>query len=210
MKEYQIDIDDPDKEILRDVARDMIEGKVVAFPTDTVYGLGTSIYNEIAIQKIFRIKGRPGSKALIALIDDNKRLEELVRSVPDIAHRLMDTFWPGALTIIFPASDRLLPSITKAGNIGIRMPDSTAVRELARMAGRPLATTSANRTGFKSATAGYQVKAEIGREIDILLDGGRIDDGKESSIVDVAGDYPRILRVGAIKEEEIENILRKY
>ena len=209
MKELKIDLDDPEEGILADIASDLAEGKVVAFPTDTVYGLGTSINNELGIQKIFRIKGRPRNKALIAMIDENWRLEELVSSIPDVATRLMEAFWPGALTIIFPASDLVLPSITRAASIGIRLPDSLITRELVRMAGSPLATTSANRTGFKSATAGYQVKTEIGEGIDVLLDGGRIDGAVESSIVDVTGDYPRILRVGVIKEEEIENILKR-
>jgi len=209
LKELKIDLDDPEEGILADIASDLAEGKVVAFPTDTVYGLGTSINNELGIQKIFRIKGRPRNKALIAMIDENWRLEELVSSIPDVATRLMEAFWPGALTIIFPASDLVLPSITRAASIGIRLPDSLITRELVRMAGSPLATTSANRTGFKSATAGYQVKTEIGEGIDVLLDGGRIDGAVESSIVDVTGDYPRILRVGVIKEEEIENILKR-
>ncbi len=209
MKEFKIDPGDPDKETLADVASDLAKGCVVAFPTDTVYGLGASIYNELAIQKIFRLKGRPKNKALIAMIDEKERLLELVSSIPDVATKLMESFWPGALTIIFPASDRLPSSTTRAGGIGIRLPDSDIVRDLVRMTGVPLATTSANRTGFKSTTAGYQVKTEIGRSVDILLDGGRIEGGIESSIVDVTGDYPRIVRVGAIKNEAIQNILKR-
>lgn len=208
MNELKVDPENPSKEVVMAAARTILSGKIVAFPTDTVYGLGVNIYNELAMRRIYRAKGRLESKALIAFIADLDQLNELVSSVPVEAERLIKTFWPGALTLIMPASKRLPLAVTRNGTIGVRLPDNQLDRELVREVGSPLATTSANRSGLQSPTTADRVRTSLKGKIDLILDGGPIANGVESTIIDVTQNPPRILRQGAIAIGAIEKALK--
>lgn len=208
MKEFIVNPNKPDEEAINEAAEAIRHGKIVAFPTDTIYGLGVSIYNELAMRQVYRVKGRLKSKALIAFIADLDQLKEVASSVPANANRLIKAFWPGALTLILPAKINLPSTATQNDTIGVRLPDNQIAREIVRAVGEPVATTSANRSGFLSPTSADQVRSALGAKIDLLIDGGIIVNGVESTIVDVTVTPPRVLRQGAIAVGAIEKVLK--
>ena len=183
-------------------------GGLVGIPTETVYGLGANGLDPEAVKKIFLAKGRPQDNPLILHIHRKDQLYDFCREVPDAALLLADTFWPGPLTMILPVKD-LVPRTTTAGldTVGVRCPDNAATREIIRLAGVPIAAPSANTSGKPSTTTAQHVLHDMAGKIDAIVDGGPCRVGVESTIVDLTGDRPRLLRPGGIGPEALERLL---
>lgn len=188
---------------VEDYAKLIREGQIVAFPTETVYGLGADVWNEAAIAEVFKRKGRPSDNPLIVHISDIESLEDLASEIPDIAYRLAKAFWPGPLTLVLNKQDQV-PDIVTAGlgTVAIRMPDHPMALKLIANSG-PLVAPSANLSGKPSPTAADHVKEDFGDAI-AILEGGPTRVGIESTVLDLSGEKPIILRPGAIGPEEIE------
>jgi L-threonylcarbamoyladenylate synthase len=184
------------------------EGGLVAFPTETVYGLGADALNEAAAAKIYAAKGRPSDNPLIAHIADISMLEPLVKEIPEVAERLMKAFWPGPMTLIFQKSD-LVPEGTTGGldTVAVRFPNHPIARELIKEAGVSIAAPSANLSGKPSPTLGEHVIDDMDGRIDMIIDGGAVGMGLESTIIDVTVTPPMILRPGFITEEMIKEVV---
>ena len=184
------------------------QGGIVAFPTDTVYGLGAVFDDEKAVRKIFAAKGREEKKPLSILVADSAQVELLseIKSgeMAQKAERLMKKFWPGALTLIFRKKPGIPDAVTAGGEtIGIRMPDMELTRELIRAAGKPLAAPSANTSGKRSSVSAREVLEDLDGKIDMVIDGGTCPVGVASTVVDMTGETPVILREGVITAEMI-------
>ena len=183
-------------------------GGLVAVPTDTVYGLAGDGLNAEAVAKIYEIKGRPAVKPLILLIPDISFAEMLCTEIPESARRLAEEFWPGPLTLILPRSDAVPDIVTAGGNtVGIRSPDHPKTLELLRLAGTPVAAPSANISGMPSPKSAGDVLAYFDGKIECVIDGGVCSLGFESTIVDLTVEPHKILRHGALREEEIKRAL---
>lgn len=182
------------------------EGGVVAFPTETVYGLGADALNPLAVKKIFEAKGRPQDNPLIIHVAD-KNLDNLVQEVPSIAHKIIDKFWPGPLTLIFKKKD-IIPAMTSANldTIGVRMPSNDIALKLIEISGTPIAAPSANISGRPSPTDVERCIEDLEGKIDYILGGSRSDVGVESTILDLSVDPPCILRPGGITLEMLKDI----
>ncbi len=177
-------------------------GGLVAFPTDTVYGVGSLAFNPLSILAIFAAKDRPLDKAvpvLIGVVDD---LSRVAFDVPAAAAKLASRFWPGPLTLVFPKHPSLPDVISANSTVGVRIPDHAAARKLLRLAG-PMAVTSANLSGQPSPSTAEEVQAQLGGRIALILDGGRTPGGVPSTVVDCVGPDPQILREGPLTREDI-------
>ena len=188
-------------------ARILKQGGVVAFPTETVYGLGARFNDLRAVRKIFAVKGRPQDNPLIVHISRMDQLTKIARNVSPESARLMKKFWPGPLTLIFKRT-RFVPKLVTAGldTVAVRMPDHPAARALIDQCGSPIAAPSANRSGRPSPTRYQDVLRELSGQADFILDGGKTRAGLESTVVDTLSRPPRLLRAGHIPAET----LRKY
>jgi L-threonylcarbamoyladenylate synthase len=179
-------------------------GGIVAFPTDTVYGLGADASNEQAIAKIFRVKRRPGNLPLPLLLSDKSDITKVASIVPDIARRLADRFLPGGLTLVLSKGKSVSSAVTAGGDtVAVRVPDHHVPVDIIRRLGAPLVGTSANLSGKPAPTTAEEVRAQLGGEVDLVIDGGRCPGGVESTVVDVSGDAPVLVREGAVPWEEI-------
>lgn len=185
----------------------LLAGGLVAFPTETVYGLGADGLNQTAVKNIFYAKGRPSDNPLILHISNRKMLESIVDEIPEVAEKLMAAFWPGPLTLIFKKSDAV-PNEVSAGlpTVAVRMPNHPMALKLIEHAGRPIAAPSANRSGRPSPTSAEHVLEDLDGHIEAVLMGGCSEVGMESTIVDVSGSVPCLLRPGGITLEEVRKI----
>jgi L-threonylcarbamoyladenylate synthase len=183
-------------------------GEVVAFPTETVYGLGANIFNEEAVKKIFIAKERPADNPLIAHIFDLFQLEQITSGIPETAAKLIEAFFPGPLTLILPKNERV-PSAATAGlkTVGVRMPKAPVAREFLRACGVPIVAPSANLSGRPSPTTWQAVRADLDGRISCILKGGRTEIGLESTVVDCSAETPVILRAGAVTLEELSEVV---
>ena len=211
MKTKVIEIESPQKprdEELLEGARILREGGLVAFPTETVYGLGANALDEEAARKIYEAKGRPSDNPLIAHVSAMEEVYPLVSQVSEKAKKLMDAFWPGPMTLIFPKSD-LVPYGTTGGldTVAVRMPSAPVANRLIALAGVPVAAPSANTSGRPSPTTAQHVLQDMDGRIDMIIDGGPVGIGVESTIVDVSVETPTVLRPGAITMEMLEEVL---
>lgn len=191
-----------EREHLKEAAEILKRGDLVAFPTETVYGLGANALDESAAKKIYAAKGRPSDNPLIAHISDLEMIEPLISYFPEKGRKLAEAFWPGPMTMIFPKSE-IVPYGTTGGldTVAIRMPSDPVAAELIRLAGVPVAAPSANTSGRPSPTMAEHVYQDMNGKIDMILDGGPVGIGVESTIVDVTGEIPMLLRPGAITME---------
>ena len=184
------------------------QGEVVAFPTETVYGLGADATNDTAAEKIFTAKGRPNDNPLIVHIVGAAQLPDVVSEVTPIARKLIDAFWPGALTVILPKHKSLSDGVT-AGlqTVGVRVPSHPVALELLREVGLPIAAPSANISGKPSPTTAQHVVDDLHGRIAGIVDGGSCQVGLESTVVDCTAGIPVILRPGGVTREELQNVL---
>ncbi|MGB8213692.1 MAG: L-threonylcarbamoyladenylate synthase [Anaerolineales bacterium] len=181
-------------------------GGLVAFPTDTVYGVGALVFDGAAVERIYAAKGRPVEKAIPVLLADPADLAKVTLQVPDTAGRLAARFWPGALTLVVPKHPCLPESVSATATVGVRVPDHAVARALLRAAG-PLAVTSANLSGQASPSTAQEVFTQLGGRIALILDGGKTPGGTPSTVVDCSGSEPHVLREGPIAEAEIRAVL---
>ncbi len=183
------------------------QGGLVAFPTDTVYGLGAGINIHQAVERVYRVKERPRNMALPLLLAHTSQIGEVAEPVPPVAWLLADNFLPGALTIVLHKS-KSVPDIITAGGItvAIRIPAHPVPVALIEGIGAPIVGTSANLSGKPSALTAEEVYSQFGDKIDLVIDGGRCLGGKESTIVDVTKGTPVVLREGAISREELKQV----
>ena len=183
-------------------------GGLVAYPTDTVYGLGACMTDTKAVARIFEVKGRPKGMALPVLLADHAQIELIVESMPLAAQRLADAFFPGALTIILPKSTAVPDVITGGGNtVAFRIPNHPVPLALINGLGKPIVGTSANLSGQPTALTAEEVQAQIGDKIDMVIDGGRCPGGIESTVIDLSGEKPVIRRQGVISIDRLRKIL---
>lgn len=184
------------------------EGGIVAYPTDTVYGLGASMSDITAVERIFKVKGRPKGMALPVLLANHEQIKQIVTFVPMSAKRLIEKFFPGALTIVLPKSDAVPDIITGGGKtVAFRIPDHPVPLALVTGLGKPIVGTSANLSGKPSPMTAAEVLEQIGDQIDMVIDGGKTPGGIESTVVDLSGGSPIIRRQGAISIDELRKIL---
>lgn len=184
------------------------KGELVAIPTETVYGLAANALDETAVRRIFEAKGRPQDNPLIVHIADTAQLTSLVTDIPDTAQRLAERFWPGPLTMILPRSSRV-PAAVSAGlsTVAVRLPAHPAARAVIREADLPLAAPSANRSGSPSPTTARHVLDDLEGRIAAVLDGGPCAVGVESTVLDLTGAVPRVLRPGGVTVAMLEQVL---
>ena len=181
-------------------------GGLVAFPTDTVYGVGALAFDGKAVESIYTAKDRPLEKAIPVLIGGVEDLDEVAMDIPNTARTLASRFWPGALTIVLPKKPSVPDAVSATSTVGVRVPDHPIARALLRAAG-PMAVTSANVSGHASPTTAAEVFAQLGGRIGLIIDGGKTPGGIPSTLVDCTGDEIRILRPGPITEEELWSAL---
>ena len=195
-------------EVMERAGEILKRGGLVAFPTETVYGLGGDALNPEASARIYAAKGRPSDNPLIVHIADMEALKVLASEVPEKARLLADRFWPGPLTMIMPKSDAV-PYATTGGldTVAIRMPSHPTAYELIRSSGVYIAAPSANTSGRPSPTTAQHVYEDLNGRIDMIIDSGKVDIGLESTIVDLTGEIPTILRPGYITKEMLEEAL---
>ena len=196
-----------DQEIER-AAQILREGGLVAFPTETVYGLGADASNPAAVRKIFAAKGRPSDHPVIVHLAGTSDLKHWAAEVPRAAWLLAEKFWPGPLTMIFKRAARVSDLITGGqGTVGLRVPSHPVAQQLLKTFGRGIAAPSANRFGRLSPTSAHDVREELGDAVDFVLDGGPCDVGIESTIVDLTREMPAVLRPGRISAQQIADAL---
>ncbi|MCH7800863.1 MAG: threonylcarbamoyl-AMP synthase [Chloroflexi bacterium] len=183
-------------------------GGVVAIPTDTVYGLAARAFDASAVARVFRIKGRDSSAPLPLLLADAEMMEQCISVSSEYATRLAETFWPGPLTIVVPKSHHVPDHVTSGGaSVGLRVPDHVVPRALSEALGEPITGTSANRSGQPAITSFSELKLEMGSDLDYILDGGDLPERPVSTVVDLTGDVPRVLRQGGVSQAAIESAL---
>jgi L-threonylcarbamoyladenylate synthase len=184
-------------------------GGVIAFPTETFYGLGVTPFDETAVDRLYNLKGRSmASSPILVLIRDRTELEGLVSEITPSAESLMNAYWPGPLTIVFRASSAVPPSVTAGtGTIGIRLSAAEPLRRLLHAVAGPLTGTSANRSGASPATTAQEVQASLGVEVDLILNGGRTPGGLASTVVDTTVMPVRLVRDGALPRSAVLSIL---
>lgn len=205
----KVDLRQPESaEVIRTAAKILQEGGLVAFPTETVYGLGGNGLDGAACEKIYIAKGRPSDNPLILHISEFEELNAIVREISPAAQKLMDAFWPGPLTMVFPKAD-IVPLKATGGldTVAVRFPSHPVARAIIKAAGLPIAAPSANSSGKPSPTRASHVEFDLNGKIDMIVDGGAAEWGLESTIVDVSGDVPMILRPGAVTKEMMEEVV---
>lgn len=204
----EIDINNIDDELMTRAGNIIKSGGLVAFPTETVYGLGGDALNPSSSKKIYEAKGRPSDNPLIVHIADMESLESIVSDIPDMARKLADALWPGPLTMIFNKSDKV-PYETTGGldTVAVRMPDNIIALEFIKKAGGYVAAPSANKSGRPSTTKASHVMEDMSGRIDMIIDGGSSTIGLESTIVDLTGSVPMILRPGYISMKRLSKLV---
>jgi L-threonylcarbamoyladenylate synthase len=193
---------------IKDAAETLRRGGLVAFPTETVYGLGADASNPAAVARIYRVKGRPAGHPVIVHIGDVGQLRLWAREIPEHAARLADRFWPGPLTLVLRRAAGVRDDLTGGQDtIGLRIPGHPVALDLLREFGGGIAAPSANRFGRISPTSAEHVRADLGSDVDLILDGGACEIGIESTIVDLSRGKPVVLRPGRIAEEDVAEVL---
>jgi L-threonylcarbamoyladenylate synthase len=200
----KVGADNSEEIILTRAAEIIAGGGIIAYPTETFYGLGADATNEKAIKKIFAVKGRDFKNPISLIIAQAEDIYPLVQEVPETARKLMTVFWPGALTIIFSAADKVSPLLTAgSGKIGLRVSSHPLAGKIVQKIKRPFTATSANLTGSPECSLASEVIKQIGDKVDAIIDCGQTKGSKASTIIDVTRDPPVILRDGAISRKTI-------
>lgn len=186
------------------------QGGVIAFPTDTVYGLGVNAFNHEAVERIYQIKNRPRNLPFPLLIADSSQLSAVAVPVSGISWFLAKRFWPGGLTLVLPRVASLPSFLSTGSTVAIRIPDHPICRNLIRNLENPITGTSANISGRPAALTAREVEQQLAGKIDFIVDGGRCPGGKESTVVDVTGEIPVLLREGIIHKYDIDKAYNEY
>ncbi len=194
-----VDPSAPEPVALQEAAGCLSRGGLVAFPTETFYGLGANAMDRAAVARIFRVKRRPAAKPLLVLVGSVEMAESLVLEVSDLARQLMATYWPGPLTLVVRAAPELPCELTAGtGTVGIRIPAHPVALGLVHAAGCPVTAPSANPSGEEPPTTAEEVRRFFGDKIDLILDGGSTPGGRPSTVLDVSVSPPRLLRAGIL------------
>lgn len=204
----KVDPNSPNPEVIKLAATIIRDGGLVAFPTETVYGLGADALNPKAVLELFKAKMRPLDNPPIVHIAEATEVHKLAREIPAIAEKLIDRFWPGPLTLILKRSN-IVPEVTVSGldTIALRMPKNKVALMLIKNSSRPIAAPSANLAGKPSPTAAEHVLKDLEGRIDAILDGGPTEIGVESTVLDLTADPPQILRPGGVSYEELKEVI---
>ena len=209
-KVLQIDFDkrDTSSKAIENLQSVLNSGGVIAFPTDTFYGLGADPFNPDAISKIFRIKQRPADKPLLVLIHSLDQLQDLTHGVTNNARKLMEHIWPGPLTLIFQAAPGLPDALTAGtGTIGIRLPGHPFTLMFLEALDRPLTAPSANISNAEEPKTAQEISSALGKELDWIVDGGPSPGGKSSTVLDTTTNPPTLIREGALPRGDLESVL---
>lgn len=208
MKTYRVDIQSPECEAVGEAANAIRRGELVVFPTETVYGLAAAALDEDAVARVFEAKGRDEGQPLpvqVASIDELARVAALV---PEPGRMLAEAFWPGPLTLVLPKRPELSERVTAGGEtVGVRVPDHPVALALLRELAAPIVATSANRSGEPAPTTAAEAVCQLGEAVSVVLDSGEARLGVASTVVDVSGTRPRVLRAGSISVQVIRNLL---
>jgi L-threonylcarbamoyladenylate synthase len=204
----KVDLVAPDESLLQQAAEVVRKGGVIVYPTETLYGLGADVTNADAVSRLYDIKKRDG-KPILMIVDSVERMSPYVESMPLAARIMMERFWPGPLTLVFRASARVLPVLNQgSGLIGIRIPSSRVSVRLIALAGVPLTSTSANISGQPTFGRIEEIQKAL-PDVDLFVDGGELPSSPPSTVVDVSGKVPRIVRHGAVPIENLQAIVPK-
>jgi L-threonylcarbamoyladenylate synthase len=207
----KVDATKPNPEDIEKAVDVLKKGGLVAFPTDTVYGIGADVFNKDAVERIFSAKGRDSRKPLQVLIADKTDLSFIADNQSDILHRLVDKFMPGALTIVMSAKSDFPKWVTCGlDTVGVRMPANVLALEMIKAFGRPIAATSANISGMPDPKDAQQVLEYLDGKLDLILDGGAPTDNIPSTVIDISVNPPRILRHGVIPEDKLRKEIEKW
>ncbi len=205
MRRVVVDPESPQRDALQEAARWILNGGLVALPTDTLYGLAADPFSAEAVARIFVAKGRDAGRALPLIAADAEQVTRHLGRLPATAQRLAERFWPGPLTLVIAAPLVLAREVTGGlGTVGVRVPADAVARAVCAAAGRPITATSANRSGEPPTNDPDQVERTLGDRIDLLIDTGQTTGGAPSTIVDVTGAEPTLVRAGAISWDEIQ------
>lgn len=207
---FTINPRDPETNIIAKAVSFLREGKVVVYPTETFYGLGVDITNEKAIKKLYELKRRDYGLPIAILVSDKAMLEEYVGRVSESVINLIKAFWPGPLTILFPAGTKISKSLTtNTGKIGVRISSHPVACALVREFGKPITTTSANLSGYPPSLSMRHVQKYFRDRIDCMLDGGECEPSRGSTVVDVVDDTMAIIRDGAIPSDQVIKVFQQ-
>ncbi|MCK4437211.1 threonylcarbamoyl-AMP synthase [bacterium] len=205
-KVLRVNGEEPEPHRIEEAAQVIRDGGLVIFPTDTLYGLGVSAFNQPAVERMFQVKRRVKEKAVSVLVANFVEAEFLIEEVSPPALNLMSHFWPGPLTLLFKANDKVPAMLTaNSGKIGIRIPDNKVALALIKASGTPLTGSSANLSGKPDPLGVEEVERELSGQVDLIIDGGRPKLGKPSTVVDITSS--KVLREGSIGMERIEEVL---
>jgi len=200
----------PQPDMIEDAAQIIRTGGVICFPTTSLYGLGADAFNAHAVERIFDIKGRSHQKPILILIQNRQELEKLVRRIPPMAEYIMQKFWPGKITLVFEAGDELPSNLTAdTGKIGVRLALHRVAAALIQAVGSPITATSANVSGTPGCSKIADLDAQIADNVDLVLDAGELAGGKGSTVLDVTGEFPEILREGTVSASDILHFFNK-
>ncbi len=185
-------------------------GGVIVFPTDTVYGLGVDAFNPRAVRRVYDVKRRAADLPLPLLVGDVSQVDALAEAVPEFARFIAERFWPGGLTLVLPRSASLPPHLGRGATVAVRVPRHLVALDLISRLGRPLVGTSANISGQSSVLTAGEAMQQLGNEVDLIIDGGKCPGGVESTIIDVTGEVPVIVRRGIITDDAISKAYEDY
>ncbi|MFZ5901345.1 L-threonylcarbamoyladenylate synthase [Desulforudis sp. DRI-14] len=201
---WRVDPINPDQDVITAAARILRQGGLVAFPTETVYGLGANALDSRAVKRIFIAKGRPADNPLIVHVSDLEQAAAITAGLPPLAVKLAKAFWPGPLTLVLPKADAVPGEVTAGlDTVAVRMPDHRVALALIRAAGLPVAAPSANVSGRPSPTTGEHVRQDLEGRVEVILDAGPAPHGLESTILDLTTDVPVVLRPGGVTREAL-------
>ncbi len=205
MRRVFVDREAPQRDALQEAAKWIRHGGLVALPTDTLYGLAADPFRSDAVARVFMVKGRAAGRALPLIAADADQIAARLGRLSPAAERLAAKFWPGPLTLLVPAPVALAREVTGgSGHVGVRVPADDIARAICRAADRPITATSANRSGQPATADPDEVERTLGQDIDLLIDAGPTRGGAPSTIVDVTGSTPQLVRAGAVPWSEIQ------